>query len=144
LRLFSFGGYGLALAALALVVFGAIECPPNFTNLKSEPILTIARASLGRKVEICSCGFDFQSREPDAQCINAMAQNKGISPEEMWEQLQEKRFDYDTATYLLLLSRKRRGLPPRLMSAWTSRRVRYQVKHRNDPSLIQRNLVRNT
>jgi len=25
LRLFSFGGYGLALAALALVVFGAIE-----------------------------------------------------------------------------------------------------------------------
>jgi len=29
LRLFSFGGYGLALAALALMVFGAIECPPN-------------------------------------------------------------------------------------------------------------------
>jgi len=28
LRLFSFGGYGLALAALALVVFGAVECPP--------------------------------------------------------------------------------------------------------------------
>jgi len=27
LRLFSFGGYGLALAVLALVVFGAIECP---------------------------------------------------------------------------------------------------------------------
>jgi len=35
LRLFSFGGYGLALAALALaalalVVFGAIECPPLY------------------------------------------------------------------------------------------------------------------
>jgi len=29
LRLFSFGCYGLALAALALVVFGAIECPPS-------------------------------------------------------------------------------------------------------------------
>jgi len=28
LRLFSFGGYGLALAALALMVFGAIGCPP--------------------------------------------------------------------------------------------------------------------
>jgi len=28
LRLFSFGGYGPALAALALVVFGAIECLP--------------------------------------------------------------------------------------------------------------------
>jgi len=32
LRLFSFGGYGLALAALALVVFGAIECPPSFST----------------------------------------------------------------------------------------------------------------
>jgi len=29
LQLFSFGGYGLALAALALVGFGAIECPPE-------------------------------------------------------------------------------------------------------------------
>jgi len=33
LRLFSFGGYGLALAALALMVFGAIECPPPLTFL---------------------------------------------------------------------------------------------------------------
>jgi len=32
LRLFSFGGYGLALAALVLVVFGAIECPPPDAN----------------------------------------------------------------------------------------------------------------
>jgi len=29
LRLFSFGGNVLELAALALVVFGAIECPPH-------------------------------------------------------------------------------------------------------------------
>jgi len=29
LRLFSFGGYGLALAALALMVLGAIEWPPT-------------------------------------------------------------------------------------------------------------------
>ena len=28
------GGYGLALAALALVVFGAIECPPPHFPLK--------------------------------------------------------------------------------------------------------------
>jgi len=36
LRLFSFGGYGLALAALALVVFGAYDSypskPPNFKS----------------------------------------------------------------------------------------------------------------
>jgi len=31
LRPFSFGGYGLALAALALVVFGAYDSYPNFT-----------------------------------------------------------------------------------------------------------------
>jgi len=36
LRLFSFGGYGLALVALALVVFGAIECPPHVFNPKHE------------------------------------------------------------------------------------------------------------
>jgi len=36
LRLFSFGGYGLALAVLALVVFGAIECPPiNIIHLET-------------------------------------------------------------------------------------------------------------
>jgi len=30
LRLFSFGGYALALAALALVVFGAYDSYPDF------------------------------------------------------------------------------------------------------------------
>jgi len=38
LRLFSFGGYGLALAALALVVFAAIECPPFPKRLCCEQI----------------------------------------------------------------------------------------------------------
>jgi len=33
LRLFSFGGYGLALAALALVVFGAYDSYPATSNL---------------------------------------------------------------------------------------------------------------
>jgi len=35
-RLFSFGGYGLALAALALVVFGAIECPTKIQHRKNH------------------------------------------------------------------------------------------------------------
>jgi len=45
LRLFSFDGYGLALAALALVVFGAIECPPFQTSLRRllEKIKTYLR-----------------------------------------------------------------------------------------------------
>jgi len=38
LRLFSFGGYGLALAALALVVFGAIECPPLRSTFRILPL----------------------------------------------------------------------------------------------------------
>jgi len=36
LRLSSFGGYGLALVALALVVFGAIECPPHETTFSDK------------------------------------------------------------------------------------------------------------
>jgi len=36
LLLFSFGGYGLALAALALVVFGAYESYPEGEVVKSE------------------------------------------------------------------------------------------------------------
>jgi len=36
LRLFSFGGYGLALAALALVLFGAIECHPFGATFHEE------------------------------------------------------------------------------------------------------------
>jgi len=45
LRLFSFGSYGLALAALALVVFGAIECPPAIGQrvLEANIQVTMAR-----------------------------------------------------------------------------------------------------
>jgi len=41
LRLFSFGGYGLALAALALVVFGAIECPPEKASNSSKSLAIV-------------------------------------------------------------------------------------------------------
>jgi len=36
LRLFSFGGYGLALAALALVFFGAYDSYPTDAIVKEE------------------------------------------------------------------------------------------------------------
>jgi len=51
LRLFSFGSYGLALAALALVVFGAIECPPYFSLAAAEKaasVLVTAGSELAR------------------------------------------------------------------------------------------------
>ena len=40
MRLFSFGGYGLALAALALVVFGAYDSYPTFEPLEVTGRLT--------------------------------------------------------------------------------------------------------
>jgi len=43
LRLFSFGGYGLALAALALLVFGAIECP----RLRLRHLAPLGFATIG-------------------------------------------------------------------------------------------------
>jgi len=40
LRLFSFGGYGFALAALALVVFGAYDSYPwNTMNLSETTLI---------------------------------------------------------------------------------------------------------
>jgi len=36
LRLFSFGGYGLALVALALVLFGAYDSYPETSTKNSE------------------------------------------------------------------------------------------------------------
>jgi len=42
LRLFSFGGYGLALAALALVVFGAYDSyPSDVTKVEPELITKV-------------------------------------------------------------------------------------------------------
>jgi len=57
LRLFSFGGYGLALAALALVVFGAIECPPSLLGC-------VISTQIGDVLmtEFCLCvGCDFNA-----------------------------------------------------------------------------------
>jgi len=40
------GGYGLALAALALVVFGAIECPPKFQTFIAYTYFSAAQVAL--------------------------------------------------------------------------------------------------
>jgi len=47
LRLFSFGGYGLALAALALAVFGAYDSYP-FPLFPKREILGMARFQISR------------------------------------------------------------------------------------------------
>jgi len=57
LRLFSFGGYGLALAALALVVFGAYDSYPQF------PLLTFTFIKNNDKVN----GVKLRIKLPSAE-----------------------------------------------------------------------------
>lgn len=53
----------------------------------------------------------------DEDCVALMAQYNGVVPEEMWSHLRKWRYDYHTATYLLLLAKKSRGQPLKLTSA---------------------------
>lgn len=41
----------------------------------------------------------------------------GVPSDEMWKNLKKWKYDYDTATYFLLLLRKKRGLPLKLNPA---------------------------
>jgi len=54
LRLFSFGGYGLALAALALVVFGAYDSYP-----KMQPLISTEQQVWFRKKNWPNIGDKF-------------------------------------------------------------------------------------
>ncbi|KRT83765.1 protein kinase [Oryctes borbonicus] len=51
------------------------------------------------------------------ECVLVLARYHGLSSEEIWKHLKKWRYDYDTATYFLLLTRKKRGLPLKLSSA---------------------------
>lgn len=53
-------------------------------------------------------------KEHDSQCVALLARQRNVSPEEMWDTLSKWKYDYNTATYFLMLNRKRRGLPVRL------------------------------
>ncbi|KAJ1521043.1 hypothetical protein ONE63_002754 [Megalurothrips usitatus] len=53
-------------------------------------------------------------KEHDSHCVNLLARHKNVTTEEMWELLSKWKYDYNTATYFLMLSRKRRGLPVRI------------------------------
>jgi len=75
LRLFSFGGYGLALAALALVIFGAIECPPS--------ILTTAYAFKNNLAAFTVC-FTMK-RVPRGSCTLQLARQIIVSCDIKWE-----------------------------------------------------------
>lgn len=55
-------------------------------------------------------------RRHDDGCIAVMAKHNGVAPEEMWSHLKKWRYDYHTATYLLLLHRKSKGLALKIHS----------------------------
>jgi len=67
LRLFSFGGYGLALATLALVVFGAYDGYPKFTT--SPRYLFYLYAEMRKDVSLLLQAFDFWSRKEKVQVL---------------------------------------------------------------------------
>lgn len=62
---------------------------------------------------------DHELREKDDAVVQLMAEQRVISFEQMWSQLSDWKYDYDTSTYLLLLARKKQGLPLRLVTEFT-------------------------
>jgi len=58
LRVFSFGGYGLALAALALVVFGAYDSyPSSYPNLQKKNVKFVLGRGLVESLVMNLCFF---------------------------------------------------------------------------------------
>lgn len=59
--------------------------------------------------------FDLEEcKHFDVECINTMAKHYQVSSDEILNYLKEWKYDYHTATYFLLLARKKRGSTLRL------------------------------
>ncbi|XP_039275987.1 maternal embryonic leucine zipper kinase [Nilaparvata lugens] len=56
--------------------------------------------------------FNFDER--DDECVKLMADQQGVDCDDMWGKVSEMNYDHDTATYLILLMRKKQGLPIKL------------------------------
>lgn len=54
------------------------------------------------------------SKSYDVECINAMAKYHQIEPDTIWNHIKKWKYDYHTATYFLLLRKKKRGSTLRL------------------------------
>lgn len=57
----------------------------------------------------------------DTQCVRTIASYYQVEPDMMWKIIQKWKYDYLTATYFLLMTRKKRKLPLKLSS--TANRV---------------------
>ncbi|KAK5640234.1 hypothetical protein RI129_011045 [Pyrocoelia pectoralis] len=54
------------------------------------------------------------NQSKDEECIELMANNQKTSPEAIWDELKNPKYDYNTATYFILRHRRELGLPLRL------------------------------
>ncbi|CAG9824372.1 unnamed protein product [Phaedon cochleariae] len=89
--------------------------PKNRITIKellNHPWLTLGILD---PVEIKSENVIYQ----DHECLEVMACYNQVKKEAMWDYLKQRKYDYHTATYLLLLSRKKRGSSLKLNSSAT-------------------------
>ncbi|KAL5018480.1 hypothetical protein ScPMuIL_004202, partial [Solemya velum] len=70
-------------------------------------------------------------RKLDDDCVTELAVHYGKSKERMEKLLLEWKFDYLTATYFLLLEKKMKGRPVRLLQKTATQQVTVQVKARS-------------
>ena len=60
-------------------------------------------------------GFVLQKKQLDADCVTKLAVHYDVSIENMYEMVGDWSYDYTTATYLLLLNKKQKKRPIRLL-----------------------------
>lgn len=53
--------------------------------------------------------------EKDEECLSTMAAYLNRTTENLWKELSQEKYDYNTATYLLLLQRKQNKIPVRFL-----------------------------
>jgi len=80
LRLFSFGGYGLALAALAFVVFGAYDSYPKLSTCFRKFILVLDNVRIFVIFQVKPISNHNLSEESSRRdLLNHIAEHKSIS-----------------------------------------------------------------
>ncbi|XP_018909205.1 maternal embryonic leucine zipper kinase [Bemisia tabaci] len=75
--------------------------------------------------------YDFHMK--DDACVSLLAEHHNLSSNDMWAKLSRWDYDYDTATYLILVSRKRQSLPLKLNPVWrVPTRTPYSISSRQN------------
>lgn len=77
--------------------------------------------------EPATCEPENYKQEEDKECVETMANHYGIPFTAMASQISKWLYDYATATYLLLLGKKKRREPLRMYEATTPDQLHNQV-----------------